>query len=82
MIPNDLPFFETPQRRVADAGLFRQPIERSPLHGQQFIYSNFNHMECRSASVSIYYVRDIARVKYILHLTYSIVQLERRLGRT
>jgi hypothetical protein len=32
----------------------------------------------RSVSVSIYYVRDIARVKYILHLTYSIVQRRAR----
>src|SRR6266849_9352891 len=54
--------------------MFGQTIERPPLPGQQFIYSNFNHVECRSAGVSIYYARDIARVKYILDLTYSIVQ--------
>src|SRR5207244_8480065 len=51
-----LALFQTPQRCVADAGLFGQPIERPPLSGQQFIYSNFNHVDCRSVSLSIYYV--------------------------
>jgi hypothetical protein len=38
-----LAFLQTPQRCMADTGLFCQPIERSALLCQYLIYSNFNN---------------------------------------
>ena len=38
-----LAFLQTPQRRVADTGLFCQPIECPALLGQYFVNSNFNN---------------------------------------
>jgi len=41
--PESFAFLQSPQSRVADAGLLCQPVERPTLLRQYFIYSNFNN---------------------------------------
>jgi hypothetical protein len=41
--PEGLALLQTPKRRMADTGLFRQPIEGASLLGQYFIYVKLNN---------------------------------------
>lgn len=41
--PEGLALLQTPKRRMADTGLFRQPIEGASLLCQYFIYSKLNN---------------------------------------
>jgi hypothetical protein len=41
--PEGLALLQTPKRRMADTGLFRQPIEGVSLLGQYFVYAKLNN---------------------------------------
>jgi len=41
--PESLALLQTPKRRVADPGLFSEPIEGTSLFRQYFIYSKLNN---------------------------------------
>ncbi len=73
--PESLAFLQSPQRRMADAGLFCQPIESPTLVCQYFIYSNFNN-KVRPPSGRCYLLHAANSVGevYILHVRYTHVQ--------
>jgi len=41
--PESPAFLQAPKRRMADTGLFRQPIEGVSLLGQYFVYAKLNN---------------------------------------
>ncbi len=72
--PEGLTLLQPPQRCVADAGLFCQPIKCPTLLRQYFIYSNFNN-KVRPPSGRCYLLHAANSVSevYILHVRYTHV---------
>ena len=73
---------QAPQRRMTDAGLFGQPVERPLLLFQQLIDSDFDHYNIRSPSAwfglypfsvrAIYHNAQYVSTEYIAFLTYIV----------
>jgi hypothetical protein len=73
---------QAPQRRMTDAGLFGQPVERPLLFFEDLIDSDFDHYDIRSLSAwfglpglaCVLFITDAQYVstEYIAFLTYTV----------